>query len=81
MLALLWRPVLGLVGLLIAGVSGYALTRVEINPMGADLLMVGGWIMIGLLAVACVFLLISGFATAVMHIQDRGHGAPPTSDA
>jgi hypothetical protein len=79
MWTLLWRPIAGLAGLGLAGGGGYALSRVEANPNAANALIIGGWVMIALLAIACTALLISGFATAVLHIQDRGHGEPPAA--
>ncbi|HZZ34372.1 MAG TPA: hypothetical protein VFE03_01510 [Caulobacteraceae bacterium] len=80
MWTLLWRLIAGLAGLGLAGGGGYALSRAEANPDASNALIVGGWIMIILLAVGCIALLISGFATAVLHIQDRGHGEPPAAE-
>jgi hypothetical protein len=78
---LLWRPALGLLGLLASGAAGYLLATIEGASLGERVLMLGGWIMLGLLALGCLALLVSGFATAVLHIQDRGHGDPPSASA
>lgn len=75
---MLLRPVLAFLGLLLAGGAGYALAHSQPNPVAEAALLIGGWIMIGLLGLVSLATLGSSLVRAVFHLQDRGHGAPPS---
>ena len=78
MWVLVWRLAVGTFALATTGLAALGMARYDGDPFWTSVINAGGWVFIGLLAVACIAMLITGFATAVLHVQPRGHGPAAT---